>query len=190
VIIAESLAPTKSFSPTLPSLPTPSTSTTTVAGEFLGLPIWVWVVAAIALIVLIILLVALNSVMRERSQWSRSFGLRKADARWFADSLTLAVADRTKGVPEILRAWGDGAPRVTTISQQLYGLSSLASSEKRKQAPRRVAQAVDNLRQALDADVRMRTQGAAPGQDALIAESAMIVAQRRNELLATLQAAR
>ena len=174
--------------PTLPTPPSPSASSTAVAGEYLGLPLWIWVVAAVALIVLIILLVALNSASRKRSQWGRSFDLRKADARWFADSLTLAVADRTKGVPEILRAWNDGAPRVMTISQQLYGLSSLGSSDKRKQAPRRVALAVDNLYQALDADVRMRTQGAAPGQDTLIAESAMIVAQRRNELLATLQA--
>lgn len=174
--------------PTLPSTPSPSASSAAVAGEYLGLPLWTWAIAAIAAIVLIILLVAINGASRKRSQWGRSFDLRKADARWFADSLALAVADRTKGVPEILRAWNDGAPRVMTISQQLYGLSSLASSDKRKQAPRRVALAVDNLYQALDADVRMRTQGSAPGQDTLIAESAMIVAQRRNELLATLQA--
>lgn|GEM_PF-1254293 len=202
VITADTAFPTPTLpipTPTIPTafptpphptqVPTPTPSATTVAGEYFGLPVWTWAIVAIAVIVLIILLVAINSASRERSQWGRSFDLRKADARWFADSLTLAVADRTKGVPEILRAWNDGAPRVTTISQQLYGLSSLASSEKRKQAPRRVAQAVDNLHQALDADVRMRTQGSAPGQDALIAESAMIVAQRRNELLATIQSA-
>ncbi len=181
--------PTSIPVPTLPTLePEPSSSSTAIPGEFLGFPYWVWIVAAIALIVLIALLVALSKSAGKRSDWDRSFRLRIADARWFADSLTLAVADRTKSVPEILRTWNDGAPRVTTISQQLYGLSSVASSSKRSQEPRRVAAAVDNLHQALDADVRMRTQGTAPGQDALIAESASIVAQRRNELLATLQA--
>ncbi|NQU36272.1 MAG: hypothetical protein HQ526_01590 [Actinobacteria bacterium] len=185
--------PTPSIPTSLPTLdpvvtPTPSTTSSTIAGEYLGLPLWTWAIAAVALIVLIILLVAISHSGRKRSQWDQSFRLRLADARWVADSLTLAVADRTKSVPEILRTWNDGAPRLTTLSQQLYGLSSLASSDKRMQAPRLVAAAIDNLQQALNADVRMRTQGSAPGQDALIAESASIVAQRRNELLATLQA--
>lgn len=142
------------------------------------------------MLILIILIIALSSAGRKRSRWDRSFGLRIADARWFADSLTLVVSDRTKGAPEIVRAWTDGAPRVATLSQQLYELSSIAPTDRRAQAPRQVAYAVDNLRQAIDADVRMRTQGFAPGQDALIAESAVIVGQRRNDLLNTLNSVR
>lgn len=156
----------------------------------MGLPLWVWVAASLAVIVVIVLLIALAGSSRKRSQWERSFGLRAADARWFADSLTLAVADRTMSPAQIVRTWTDGVPRIATLSQQLYELSSIAPSDKRAQSARAVAYAVDGLRQALDADVRMRTQGFAPGQDALIAESATIVAQRRNNLLATLTNAR
>lgn len=177
--------------PVIPTpTPTPSSSSFTIPSEYLGLPIWAWVAAGLAVVVLIIMLIAVTNSGRKRSQWDRSFGLRIADARWFADSLTLAVADRTMGTAEIVRTWTDGAPRVATLSQRLYELSSVAPTDKRAQAPRRVAQAVDSLRQALDADVRMRTQGFAPGQDTLIAESAVIVAQRRNDLLATVAAVR
>ena len=166
--------------------PAPSSSSVAIPSSYMGLPLWVWVAALRAVIVVLVLPGALGNGGRTRSQWERSFGLRIADARWFADSLTLAVADRTMGSAQIVRTWTDGAPRVATLSQQLYELSSVAPSEKRAQAPRAVAYAVDSLRQALDADVRMRTQGFAPGQDALIAESATIVAQRRNNLLATI----
>lgn len=113
-----------------------------------------------------------------------------ADSRWFADSLTLAVADRTMSPNEIIRNWNDGSPRVATLSQRLYELASIAPDAKRAQGPRNIVYAVDGLRRALDADVRMRTQGFAPGQDTLIAESAMVVGQRRNDLLAALAAAR
>lgn len=176
--------------PTQTAAPTPSSSSVAIPSEYLGLPIWVWLAAAAAVVVVIIMLVALGSSSRKRSQWERAFGLRLADARWFADSLTLAVADRTMGEAQIVRTWTDGTPRIATLSQQLYELSSTAPNDKRAMATRKVAYAVDSLRQALDADVRMRTQGFAPGQDTLIAESAMIVGQRRNDLLATLAAAR
>lgn len=176
--------------PTPTPTPTPSSSSLTIPSAYLGLPMWVWVAAVLAVIVAIIMLIALGNSGRRRSRWDRAFGLRVADARWFADSLTLAVADRTMGAAEIVRTWTDGAPRIATLSQQLYELSSTAPTDKRAQAPRMVAHAVDGLRQAVDADVRMRTQGFAPGQDTIIAESAMIVAQRRNDLLATLAAVR
>lgn len=153
---------------------------------FLGIPVWAWIAGAIGLLILVILIIAVSVSSRRRQRWDRSFDLRIADARWFADSLTLAVADRTKGTPELVRTWTDGVPRMATLSQQLYELSTIAPNDKRATAPRQVAYAVDNLRQALDADVRMRTQGYAPGQDALVAESAMVVSQRRRELDMTL----
>ncbi len=183
-------APTTPVPPTPTPTPTPSSSELVIPSEFLGFPIWTWVAIAAAVIVIIVMMVALANGGKKRSQWDRSFRLSVADARWFADSLTLAVADRTMSPAEIIRNWTDGSPRVASLSQRLYELASLAPDDKRAQAPRRVAFAVDGLRRALDADVRMRTQGFAPGQDTLIAESAMIVAQSRNELLATLAAAR
>jgi len=153
---------------------------------YAGLPLWAWIAAGVAAVVLLILLISVAVATKRRSRWDRSFDVRSADARWFADSLTLAVADRTKGTPELVRTWTDGVPRMATLSQQLYELSTVAPTNKRAAKPRQLATAVDNLRQSLDADVRMRTQGYAPGQDALIAESAMIVSQRRRDLDAVL----
>lgn len=149
---------------------------------YLGMPLWAWIAAGLAIILLIIMIIVVSVSGKKRGRWDRSMDLRMADARWFADSLTLAVADRTKGTPELVRTWTDGVPRMATLSQQLYELSTVAPSNKRARAPREIAFAVDNLRQALDADVRMRTQGYAPGQDTLIAESAIIVGQRRRDL--------
>lgn len=166
------------------------TSTAALTTLYLGMPLWAWIAGVIGVLVLIILIVAVSISSKRRNRWDRSFDLRVADARWFADSLTLAVADRTKGTPELVRTWTDGVPRMATLSQQLYELSTIAPNDKRATQPRQVAYAVDNLRQALDADVRMRTQGYAPGQDALIAESAMIVSQRRRELDLTLAGVR
>lgn len=155
------------------------TSLTTL---YAGIPLWAWIAAGLAVLVLIILIISVSVASRRRSKWDRSFDLRMADARWFADSLTLAVADRTKSTPELVRTWTDGVPRMSTLSQQLFELSTVAPTDKRAIRPRYVANAVDSLRQALDADVRMRTQGFAPGQDALIAESALVVSNRRRDL--------
>lgn len=158
----------------------------TLTTLYMGLPVWAWAAAALAVIVLIILIISVSVASRRRARWDRAFYLRQADARWFADSLTLAVADRTKSSPEIVRTWTDGVPRMSTLSQQLYELQTMAPSDKRARQPRQLANAVDGLRQALDADVRLRTQGYAPGQDAVIAESAMVVSQRRRDLDNTL----
>lgn len=149
---------------------------------YFGMPLWAWILVGLALIALLALIIALSTSGKKKDHWDRSFALRMADARWCADSLTLVVADRTKSVPEIVRAWNDGMPRLSTLSQQLYELSTVAPSTKRAQAPRQLAAAIDALRQSLDADVRLRSSGYAPGQDAVIAESAMIVGQRRRDL--------
>ena len=182
------IIPTLPPEPTQVATPTPTSSSIEVPTEFLNLPTWVWIAAGLALILLIVLIVALSKAGGNRSKWDKSFTLRQADARWFADSLTLAVVDRTKSPAEIVSVWSDGAPRITTLSQQLYGLASMAPTDARAYKTRQLANAVDNLHQAVDADVRMRTNGFAPGQDALIAESGTVVAGRRNELLATLAA--
>jgi len=155
---------------------------------YAGIPLWAWIAAALAVIVLLVLIISVSAASRRRSKWDRAFDLRMADARWFADSLTLAVADRTKSTPELVRTWTDGVPRMSTLSQQLYELSTIAPSDKRALQPRQLAYSVDGLRQALDADVRLRTQGYAPGQDAVIAESAMVVGQHRRDLDMTLAA--
>ena len=158
----------------------------TLTTLYMGLPVWAWIAAALAVVVLLALIIAVSVSSRRRSRWDRAFYVRVADARWFADSLTLAVADRTKGTPELVRTWTDGVPRMSTLSQQLYELQTTAPNDKRARQPRQLANAVDGLRQALDADVRLRTQGYAPGQDTVIADSATVVSQRRHELDATI----
>lgn len=153
---------------------------------YAGIPLWAWIAVGLAVLVLLVLVISASVASKRRSKWDHSFDLRMADARWFADSLTLAVADRTKSTPELVRTWTDGVPRMSTLSQQLYELSTIAPNDKRSRQPRQLASSVDSLRQALDADVRLRTQGYAPGQDAIIAESAMVVGQRRRDLDLTL----
>lgn len=174
--------------PTKSASPSSSSSALEVPKDFLGFPLWFWIVVLLIIVVAAIMISALGKTGKKKSQWDQSFGMLLADARWFADSLTLAVADRTMSSAEIVRYWTDGSPRIAALSQRLYELAAIAPDDKRAQAPGQVVYAIDALRRALDADVRLRTQGFAPGQDTLIAESAMIVAQRRNELLATIAA--
>ncbi|MDP3972447.1 MAG: hypothetical protein Q8P61_06020 [Candidatus Nanopelagicales bacterium] len=157
---------------------------------YFGMPLWAWIVVAVAVIALLVLIIALARSGKKRDVWEHGLHLRVADARWCADSLTLVVADRTKSAPEIARAWNDGVSRMATLSQQLYELATLAPSVKRAQVPQQLAIAIDNLRQALDADVRLRTSGYAPGQEHVIAQSAQVVALRRQELEALIIAAR
>lgn len=157
---------------------------------YYGMPLWAWIVVGLAVLALIILIIALASSGKKRDQWDRNYALRLADARWCCDSLALVVADRTKSAPEIIRAWSDGMPRMASLSQALYELSTLAPNNKRALEPRQLSAALDNLRQALEADVRLRTSGYAPGQDSLIAESALVVAHRRRELDAVLRSQR
>ncbi len=154
---------------------------------YMGMPLWAWIAAGAAVVVLFIMLISVAVASHRRNKWDNAFDVRAADARWFADSLALSVADRTQGTPELVRTWTDGVPRMATLSQQLFELSSTAPTTKRANQPRQLAYAVDNLRQALDADVRMRTQGDAPGQNSLIAESALIVGSRRRDLDETLR---
>jgi hypothetical protein len=71
---------------------------------------------------------------------------------------------------------------MTVLSQQLYELSSNAPTDKRARQPRQLAYAVDSLRDALTADVQLRTQGSTSGGNAVVADSAIAVSQRRRDL--------
>lgn len=165
------------------------TALTSLTALYAGIPLWAWIAVGLAVLALLIVIISVAAASRRRSTWDHDFDLRMADARWFADSLTLSVADRTRSTPELVRTWTDGVPRMATLSQQLYELSTVAPTDKRARQPQQLAYAVDSLRAALDTDVRLRTQGYAPGQDQVIAESAMVVGQRRRDLDLALAAA-
>lgn len=147
-----------------------------------GLPLGTWIAVGVAVVLLLILLVMLVLGASRRRAWDRSFDVRTADAAWVCDSLALAVADRTRSSEEVRALWIDGTGRTNTLSQQLYQLSATAPTTRRAAEARTLAARIDALRGSLDADVRLRIHGTAPGQDQVVAESAEVIGRRRRDV--------
>ena len=154
------------------------TSLTTL---YAGIPLWAWIAAGLAVLVLIILIISVSVASRRRSKW-----IARLICGWLTPAgspirfwrlPTAPRAPRTR--PHLDRR------RATHVDAQpatLRIVDHRADRQALPRQPRQLAYAVDGLRQALDADVRLRTQGYAPGQDTVIAESAMVVGQRRRDL--------
>jgi hypothetical protein len=100
----------------------------------------------------------------------------------------MSVADRGRTGPEAVQLWRDNAPTVTDLERRLYEMRQTAPDEQRAARAGALVTAVSQLRTSLERDLQLRSSPDAPGQAALIAESAAAVASAHSALNALLPA--
>jgi hypothetical protein len=133
---------TPSPTTTVPAEPTSSTS---------GLPLWVWLLLAILLIAIIVLVVWLARRGQGRAEWDDKMALARRNAQWFEDSLVQQVMSRGS-TAEAWRTWQAAQPRLLSLDQQLYDLSTTAPDEERAQQASQLRSGVAALVEAMGAD--------------------------------------
>jgi hypothetical protein len=174
--------PTSITLPTLPTLPTetprtttetvtrterPTTVTNTVTNTVTstvtntpapqpqptsaGLPLWVWVVLAVLLIAVIALVVWLVRRGQVRADWDEKLALARRNAGWVEDSLVQQVMARGS-TTEAWRTWQAAQPRLLSLDEMLYTLSTTAPDEERAARATELRARVGALVEAMGAD--------------------------------------
>jgi hypothetical protein len=150
-----------------------------------------WIFLAVAIVLLLIALGWLVYHLARRgrvsrreaaSAWDSSLSRSMGSARWFADRVTLGIADRGRTGQEAGQLWGDSSPTVTDLERRLYELRQTAPDEQRASRAAGLLAAVSELRSALDRDVQLRAAPGAPDQAMLIGDSAATVMAARDQL--------
>jgi hypothetical protein len=116
-----------------------------------GLPVWVWVVLAVLLIAVLALIVWLVRRGRVRADWDDQLALARRNAGWFEDSLVQQVMSRGS-TTEAWRTWQAAQPRLLSLDEQLYTLSTTAPDEERAAEATQLRARVGSLVEAMGAD--------------------------------------
>jgi hypothetical protein len=92
-----------------------------------------------------------------RRQWDTAFAAELGEARWLVDTFVPAVTDRSVPRTEVAQRWNGGQRRLDDMQTELTRLAATAAGTQRSRRNARVSEAADALRQALSADVAVRS---------------------------------
>jgi hypothetical protein len=146
-----------------------------------GVPWWLWLLIAL-LIIAIIAIVWILVARRKPSPWDTSLAGQASSAQRLAEVTAPAIADRAKPANECIALWNAELPQMQAAELQVAQLAQAAPDDTRRANAQRLLGSAIALRESLQTDVQLR---ATPDTvDAALAQSAAVVAQRRQELLA------
>ncbi|SDJ10696.1 hypothetical protein SAMN05444157_1770 [Frankineae bacterium MT45] len=189
---ATSAAPTTAS--TAPASPTPAPSNSSSSVN--------WTAILIAALVIVALAGWLFYYFARRNRksgaanpaWEANLANTAGSARWLADSLTPNVANRANSPEQATRMWTENSAAVSDLERRLYELAGGATSEDDRGRAQRLANAVSDLRAALDNDVRLRSADpatldptSAAIRPSLIQDSATTITSARARLTEVLQ---
>lgn len=150
-----------------------------------GVPWWVWALLVLAGLGLVAAIVALRRAKAAELAWAALWHELTGEARWLDERVVPAVQDRSLPVPTLQTRWQDGSGRFDDLDRRVWA----AANEERK--PQRVADlnalsdSLLRLRDAVDAEVSLRTSGYdEPG----LPDAAQAVADARDDLRRTVTA--
>ena len=164
---------------TSPSVtPTPDASATSSDGASDLWWLWALLAAAVAAGIGWLILAA-----SRRRRWDAAFATELAEARWAVDTLVPSVTDRSVPADEITARWGGSQRRLDDLQSELSTLASTAPGTQRSARAAGVSESAVALRQAMAADValRSRTGASAPAGDELAASREVV--QTRSDAL-------
>jgi len=159
------------------------TAPITIAEPATGTPWWVWLLVALGVIIIIAIIWAVAAGRKKQmTPWDKALATQAAAAAGIANGPALAISDRGRPAAEAITLWNTDLPSMQTTEAQINQLVQTAPDDKRRGMAQQLLGATVALREALNGDVQLRANESAPGQDALLAQSAGVVAQRRQEL--------
>lgn len=181
-------APTDAVAAPLPSVaPSPAASEPTglvddAADAVGGVPWWVWTLLVLLLLGLLAAIVALRRAKAAELEWAALWHELTGEARWLDERVVPAVQDRSLDPGTLSTRWQDGSRRFDDLDRRVW-----AAAEGEQRPPRRadlsaLSDAVLRLRDAVDAEVALRTSGyEEPG----LPDAALDVADARDDLRRT-----
>ncbi len=131
--------------------PSPTTTVPAEPVSSTGLPLWVWLLLLVLLIAVIVFVVGLVRRGQGRAEWDDKMALARRNAQWFEDSLVQQVMARGS-TAEAWRTWQAAQPRLLSLDEQLYTLSTTAPDEERAQVASQLRSRVAGLVDAMGAD--------------------------------------
>ena len=120
-----------------------------------GIPLWVPLVALGGVVLGAILLLAGRSRKR---QWDDRLGIEQAQAQWVLDELLPAMTNPATPVGEITTHWSGAQPTLDELQAGLGALVADAPDAARSTSAQTLAGAVGEVRQAIAADLALRSQ--------------------------------
>ncbi|MFC3687617.1 hypothetical protein [Aquipuribacter hungaricus] len=181
-------APTDGVAAPLPSAaPSPVASEPTgivddAADAVGGVPWWVWTLLVLLLLGLLAAIVALRRAKAAELEWAALWHELTGEARWLDERVVPAVQDRSLDPGTLSTRWQDGSRRFDDLDRRVW-----AAAEGEQRPPRRadltgLSDGVLRLRDAVDAEVALRTSGyEEPG----LYDAALAVADARDDLRRT-----
>lgn len=147
---------------------------------------WLGAVALVAVGVVGIVWFVVAGRRRSTFDWDHELSRQAADARWFADDLAPAVADPQRGASDAAAAWRRNIAAVLSTERVLERLADTAADPQRAATAEKLALASSDLRDAIDAHLRLRLGEAPPhpgrSDEQALADSAATVTARRTVL--------
>ena len=137
-------ASTTTVTSTRTEAPQPASATTAV-------PPWVWIVLALLILALIALIIWLVRRSRARADWDRRMGQARRNALWVEDALVQQVMARAS-TAEAAATWQAAQPRLMTLDESLYALSSNAPDPERAAQATQLRARLGGLVDAMGAD--------------------------------------
>ncbi len=143
--ITRTAAPSTTTVTSTPTVaPQPAAATTAV-------PPWVWIVLALLVLALIALIVWLVRRSRARADWDRGMGQARRNALWVEDALVQQVIARPS-TAEAAATWQAAQPRLMTLDESLYALSTNAPDPERAAQATQLRSRLGGLVDAMGAD--------------------------------------
>ena len=115
-----------------------------------------WPLALLGFVVLVALGVWSWVRHSRRARWDADLATQSAECQWAASTLTSALVDRTVPVATVEAQWIEGQQRLDSVYLVLTRLGSTAPTNERRSRAEALSKALDDLRQALSADVSLR----------------------------------
>jgi hypothetical protein len=175
--------------------PPPATSSVSVSGskevtvteeDSSDVTDW-WPLALVALVVLLALGVWAWVRHSRRARWDAALATQSAQCRWVATTLAPALVTRTTPVSAVAAQWVEGQRRIDEAHLGLAQLASTAPTTERGAKAEALSGALDDLRQALSADVSLRTVTSGdPSTDLGLVTSLQAVERSRQALVSAL----
>ncbi len=148
-----------------PNPPPPATSSASASGsdevtdtdeDSSDVTDW-WPLALLILVVLLALGVWAWVRHSRRARWDAELATQSAECRWVATTLAPALVTRTTPVSAVAAQWVEGQRRIDNTHLALAQLTSTAPTAERGAKATSLSGALDDLRQALSADIALHT---------------------------------
>ena len=142
---------TRTETPRTTTVTSTATAAPQPAGASTAVPPWVWVVLALLLLALIALIVWLVRRARARADWDRRMEQARRNALWVEDALVQQVMARAS-TAEAAATWQSAQPRLMTLDESLYALSTNAPDPERAAQATQLRARLGGLVDAMGAD--------------------------------------